>query len=212
MLLWRFLPWFLQKLVIFFLLRRYFPKAILRYWISCLLWDLLSQRLFIWDYTFIGSWCEFVSRKGFSISFGKYCSVAKNCYFITYNHPFCYPAAHVNKVLRSWELKHSLPWGSITIGNDVWIGRNAIILPWVSIGDWAVVAAWAVVTKNVSPYSVVWWVPARFIKKRIPEQYIEELLDISWREWSEDKIRRNVWFFNIDLSSFDWTISDFLSE
>ncbi len=66
------------------------------------------------------------------------------------------------------------------IGNDVWTGANAIIMPGVTVGDGAVVGAGAVVTKDVLPYSVVVGNPAREIKKRFDEKYVQKLLDIKW--------------------------------
>ncbi len=82
-----------------------------------------------------------------------------------------------------------------TIGNDVWIGMNAIIMRGVQIGDGAVIAAGSVVTKDVSPYSIVGGNPAKHIKFRFSEDTIERLLEMKWWNWSEDKIRRNIKMF-----------------
>lgn len=69
---------------------------------------------------------------------------------------------------------------AVTIGNDVWIGRDAVLKPGITIGDGAVIAANAVVTKDVSPYTVVGGVPAKFIKLRFPMNVISELLNLQW--------------------------------
>lgn len=71
------------------------------------------------------------------------------------------------------ELPHK---GDIVIGNDVWLGRECVIMPGVKIGDGAIVAAYSVVTKDVDPYSVVGGNPAHFIKKRFDDELISLLL------------------------------------
>lgn len=78
--------------------------------------------------------------------------------------------------------------GDIVIGNDVWIGRESIIMPGVKIGDGAIIAAYSVVTKDVEPYSVVGGNPARFIKKRFNDELIELLLEFKWWDLSPEKL------------------------
>lgn len=77
----------------------------------------------------------------------------------------------------------------VRIGNDVWIGARAMIMDGVSVGDGAVIAAGAVVTKDVPPYAIVGGVPARIIKYRFPEQKIHEMLESQW--WNEDKYNKD---------------------
>ncbi|SFO69051.1 transferase hexapeptide (six repeat-containing protein) [Mesorhizobium sp. NFR06] len=79
--------------------------------------------------------------------------------------------------------------GGIIVGNDVWIGHGAIILPGVQIGDGAVVGAGAVVTRNVPSYAIVGGSPARLIRYRFPEEIISKLLAIQWWHWNDDKIK-----------------------
>lgn len=81
------------------------------------------------------------------------------------------------------------------IGNDVWIDMNAIVMRGVKIGDGAVIAAGAVVTKDVAPYSIVGGNPAKLIKYRFTEEVIGKLLEIKWWDWDEEKIRRNSAIF-----------------
>ncbi len=81
---------------------------------------------------------------------------------------------------------------SIRIGNDVWLGQNVTILPGVTIGDGAVIGACAVVTKDVEPYTIVGGNPASVIRKRFSDEVIEQLLQIAWWNWPEEKIRENV--------------------
>lgn len=70
--------------------------------------------------------------------------------------------------------------GDIIVGNDVWFGRECVVMPGVKIGDGAIVAAYSVVTKDIEPYSVVGGNPARLIKKRFGDELIELLLRLKW--------------------------------
>lgn len=97
------------------------------------------------------------------------------------NHPF-----------MSCEIRDNEP---VVIGNDVWIGANVILLPGVNIGDGAVIAAGAVVTKNVDPYAIVGGVPAKVIRYRFSKKCIEKLLRIQWWNWTDEKINDNIELF-----------------
>lgn len=83
----------------------------------------------------------------------------------------------------------------VTIGNDVWIGANAIILPGVMIGNGAVIGAGAVVTRDVEPYAVAAGVPARRIRYRFPEKIRKKLLEIKWWDWELEKIEEHMELF-----------------
>lgn len=80
------------------------------------------------------------------------------------------------------------PKGDTIIGNDVWIGMEAIIMPGVKIGDGAIIGARSVVTKNVESYSVVCGNPAKEIKKRFSDADIEKLKEIRWFDWDKDEV------------------------
>jgi virginiamycin A acetyltransferase len=82
--------------------------------------------------------------------------------------------------------------GDIVIGNDVWIGNNAVIMPGVKIGDGAVIGTNACVTRDVEPYAVVAGNPAKLIYKRFDDATIKFLLDLAWWDWPIDKIAANV--------------------
>ena len=82
--------------------------------------------------------------------------------------------------------------GDTVVGNDVWIGMNAMIMPGVKIGDGAIVGANSVVTKDVAPYTVVAGNPAKLIKKRFDEHTTTTLLNIKWWDWSIEKIEKNI--------------------
>ncbi len=86
------------------------------------------------------------------------------------------------------------PWskGDVVIGSDVWIGNGATILSGVHIGDGAVVAARALVIKDVAPYTIVGGNPAREIRKRFDKKRIKMLLEARWWDWPEDFVRANV--------------------
>ena len=74
------------------------------------------------------------------------------------------------------------------VGNDCWIGHAAILLPGVTVGDGAVIAAGAVVSRNVPPYTIVGGVPARAIRKRFPDSVAESLRRIAWWDWPDEII------------------------
>lgn len=82
--------------------------------------------------------------------------------------------------------------GDTVVGNDVWIGMNAMIMPGVKIGDGAIIGANSVVTKNIEPYTIVAGNPAKQVKKRFDEHTIKTLLDIKWWDWDIQKIEDNI--------------------
>ena len=132
---------------------------------------------------------------------GKFCSIACGARFIlnsanhtlkslsTYPFPLFFEEWELDRknVARSWDNK-----GDIVIGNDVWIGYEAIILSGVTIGDGAIIASRAVVTEDVPPYTIVGGVPAKAIRKRLSEQTISHLLKIKWWDWTKERIAQNI--------------------
>ena len=82
--------------------------------------------------------------------------------------------------------------GDLVIGNDVWIGYKATIMAGVTIGDGAIIASNSVVTKDVEPYSIIGGNPAKLIRKRFPEDKINQLLESEWWNWEIEKITENV--------------------
>lgn len=81
--------------------------------------------------------------------------------------------------------------GDTVVGSDVWIGREATIMPGVQIGSGAIVATRSVVTADVPPYAIVGGNPARVIRTRFDEATVAALLEISWWDWDVQKIGRN---------------------
>lgn len=82
--------------------------------------------------------------------------------------------------------------GDTVVGNDVWIGYNAVIMPGVHIGDGSIISTNSTVVKDVEPYSIVGGNPTREIRKRFSPEQIKELLEICWWNWDIEKITRNV--------------------
>lgn len=80
----------------------------------------------------------------------------------------------------------------LKIGNDVWIGYEAVILSGVTIGDGAIIGTRAVVTKDVPSYTIVGGVPAKPIHKRFDEETIQKLKEIRWWDWEEERIKKNI--------------------
>lgn len=132
---------------------------------------------------------------------GKFCSIACGAKFLfnsanhkmaslsTYTFPLFFEEWGLKKenVAQAWDQK-----GDIMIGNDVWIGYEAVILSGVTIGDGAVVGCRAVVTKDIPPYTIVGGVPAKPIRKRFDEETIKELQKIKWWDWPEEKITEKI--------------------
>lgn len=130
---------------------------------------------------------------------GKFCSIACGTKFLfncanhtlkslsTYTFPLFYEEWELEKsnITTAWDNK-----GDIVIGNDVWIGYKAVIMAGVHIGDGAIIAARAVVTKDVPPYTIVGGTPAKEIRKRFDAEIIQQLLLLKWWNWSTDKIRQ----------------------
>ncbi len=132
---------------------------------------------------------------------GRFCSIACGARFLfnsanhamgslsTYPFPLFFQEWGLEKsrVAEAWDNK-----GDIVAGSDVWIGYEAVILAGVTIGDGAVIGARAVVTKDVPPYTIVGGVPARAIRRRFPEETVEELLRLKWWDWPPERIAQNI--------------------
>lgn len=132
---------------------------------------------------------------------GRFCSIACGARFLftsgnhalkslsTYTFPIFFDewGLDAKNIRDAWDNK-----GDTVIGNDVWIGYEAIIMPGVKIGHGAIVGTRAVVTGDVPPYTIVGGVPARPIRKRFDDETIRRLEALRWWDWDEEKLRRNL--------------------
>ena len=138
---------------------------------------------------------------------GKYCSIAPGVtlmlggehrvdWVTTYPFSALWPEAkHIQG--------HPKTKGNILIGNDVWIGKDALILSGVTVGDGAVIAAKAVVAKNVPPYAIVGGNPARIIRYRFEPEIVQKLLKAAWWDWPMSEIKQVLPFLlSNDLTHF----------
>jgi virginiamycin A acetyltransferase len=130
---------------------------------------------------------------------GKFCMIASGVEFIMNgaNHltdaVSAYPFAAFGGAWSEAMRGKSYPSrGDTVVGNDVWIGYRAALMPGIRIGDGAIIGAYSVVTKDVAPYAIVGGNPAREIRPRFSPRHVERLLQLRWWDWDIDKITRNV--------------------
>jgi virginiamycin A acetyltransferase len=148
------------------------------------------ERNILYHYPFVGD----------KLIIGRFCAIARDVKFIMNgaNHnmnglttyPFeIFPGAWRERVQGSIEYPYK---GDTVIGNDVWIGYQALIMPGVRIGDGAIIASRSVVTADVAPYTIVGGNPAKPLKKRFDEASIERLLEMKWWDWDVETITENL--------------------
>ena len=136
---------------------------------------------------------------GDKLRIGKFCMIASDVTFIMNG------ASHLSDALSTYPFaifggdwagamdgKTYPSKGDTVIGNDVWIGYGATIMPGVTIGDGAIIATKSVVTKDVAPYAIVGGNPAKEIRKRFSEDKIEALLKLAWWDWPIEEITNKV--------------------
>lgn len=138
---------------------------------------------------------------GDKLIIGKFCSIAcgakllftsanhKMSSLSTYPFPIFYEewGLDAKDICNAWDNK-----GNIIIGNDVWIGYEAVIMAGVTIGDGAIIGTRAVVTKDVPPYTIVGGVPAKHIRKRFDDATVERLIKLRWWDWEHEKIAQSI--------------------
>ncbi len=132
---------------------------------------------------------------------GRFCSIACGAKFLftsanhamralsTYPFPIFYEEWGLDRarVTEAWDNK-----GDIVIGNDVWIGYEAVILQGVTVGNGAIIGARSIVTKDVAPYAIVGGAPAREKRRRFEPDTIQALERLKWWDWPVEKIRRHL--------------------
>lgn len=167
----------------------FYTKDLLRY---------LGERAEVGEYSYgkprVLHWQEQTKLK-----IGKYCSISDEVtIFLGGNHradwvstfPFAgYPHLWSNAAEVT---DYNVSRGDVVIGNDVWIGYGAAIMSGVTIGDGAVIGAYALVTKDVAPYAIVGGNPAKEIRKRFDDETVAKLLGIRWWNWPAEKVQKNA--------------------
>ena len=130
---------------------------------------------------------------------GKFCQIATGVEFIMNdaNHQMSAVSTFPFYTLDGWDMETpsaaDMPFkGNTVIGNDVWIGQNAVILPGVNIGDGAIIGANSVVGSNIAPYTIVAGNPAKVIRKRFDEELIDLLLRFKWWDKSITEINELI--------------------
>lgn len=153
--------------------------------------DQFAEKCVLHHYEFIGD----------KLIIGRFCAIAEGARFIMNgaNHVLSgFSTYPFNIFGHGWEAGfHEESWrrevrGDTVVGNDVWIGFEAVIMPGVKIGDGAIVGGKAVVTHDVPPYAVVAGNPAEVVKMRFDPATVRRLLQIAWWNWPVDKITRNL--------------------
>jgi len=153
--------------------------------------DQFVRKCVLHHYDFIGD----------KLIIGRFCAIAEGARFIMNgaNHMLSgFSTYPFNIFGHGWEAGFDeQAWrgelrGDTVIGNDVWIGFDAVIMPGVRIGDGAIVGGRSVVTRDVPPYAVAAGNPAKVVKMRFDAKTIERLLSIAWWNWPADKITRNL--------------------
>ena len=133
-----------------------------------------------------------------ALTIGSFCSIAEGVRILLGgNHRTDWVTTYPFIAMRPFSHFASIPGhpaskGPVTIGNDVWIAQDALILSGVKIGNGAVIGAHAVVGKDVPPYGVAVGNPARVVKMRFPPEVVDELLRIRWWDWPLERIEEHL--------------------
>lgn len=131
---------------------------------------------------------------------GNYCAIGQRLTIITSNHATHLPNMQIvlNEALGLPSI--AVP-GEVDIGSACWVGDGVTLLPGVTVGVGAVLAAGSVVTTDVPDFAIVGGVPAREIRRRCSPEITRVLLDIAWWDWPPDRLARNLQFFATDITS-----------
>lgn len=150
-----------------------------------------AERCVLYHYDFVGD----------RLVIGRFCALAQGVAFIMNgaNHAMSGFSTFPFNIfghgweqgfdVRTWEAENR---GDTTVGHDVWMGMGAMVMPGVTIGHGAIIAARSVVTHDVPPYAIVGGNPARTMRMRFDERTVERLLAVAWWDWPVDKISRNL--------------------
>ena len=152
----------------------------------------------------VTSWNE-----GATLKIGAFCSIADEVkIFLGGEHRVDWVTTYPFSVIKKWEQGQHITGtpktkGDVVIGNDVWIGYDAVILSGVTIGDGAVIGARSLVTTDVPPYSIFGGNPARLIRMRFDDATISSLLELKWWDWRDEEIEHMLpLLLSSDLHTF----------
>jgi len=135
---------------------------------------------------------------GDKLLIGRFCSIAAETRFIMNggNHPTDWLTTYPFPIFgHGWEAAMPASWptkGDTVVGNDVWLGYRALVMPGVQIGNGAIVATASVIAKDVPAYAVVGGNPAAILRYRFDEGTIARLQTLAWWDWEPEKLTRNV--------------------
>jgi phosphonate metabolism protein (transferase hexapeptide repeat family) len=159
------------------------------------------------DYSYLGPGCMIADAQ-----IGRFCAIAAQVRIGAPNHPLDRPSQHrftycpeyyTATAQRDHAFFRQRRADRVQIGNDVWIGHAVIVMPGVRVGDGAVLAAGAVVTRDVAPYTIVGGVPARQIRERFSRAIAAQLSRIAWWDWPAETIwQRSPEFQSGDVEGF----------
>ena len=144
-----------------------------------------------------------VGHVGGHVSIGRYCTFGEEVRILAggshrTDWVSTYPFRDAFDLPGKFEDGHPAPTGDTSIGHDVWVGREALVLAGVTIGHGAVIGARSVVTKDVAPYTIVAGNPARVIRARFAPDQVERLLELAWWDWPEAKVLDSLRLLNAD--------------
>ncbi|MGH6907759.1 MAG: DapH/DapD/GlmU-related protein [Aestuariivirga sp.] len=161
----------------------------------------VKERVQFWDselgdYSYIERHAQVIYAR-----IGKFCAVAANACINALEHPIARVSQHkityraneyfvgakLDKAFRERRMAKI-----VELGHDVWVGQGAILMPGVRIGHGAVIAAGAVVTRDVAPYAIVAGVPARFLKWRFEPKISERIMALAWWDWKHDRLAEAI--------------------
>lgn len=153
------------------------------------------------DYTSIGRNSTVINAE-----LGKFCSISWNVTIGATAHHTDRLSTHAFPYTTQFDLSdmEEKIVSKTYLGNDVWVGAGAIILPGIKIGNGAIIGAGAVVTNDVPPYAICAGVPAKVLRFRFSEELIAEIEKMQWWNWSHQKLKENLPLFRgpVDLSEF----------
>lgn len=153
----------------------------------------ITGNITMWRYSYIRSnTVSLVASYKYSIHIWNFCSIGPGVQiYATNDHDYTKLTTYPPRATWIVMGPDFDGWSDVKIWHDVWIGANTIILPWVNIGTWSVIGAGSIVTRDVPPYAIIGWSPAKIIKYRFDENIIWKLLDSEWWNWDIDTVKNN---------------------